>query len=99
MLLRRLSSDRSCLPRPGRARAAGASLVVAAVVLLAGRAAPAADPCSISWDGGAGTSNWSDDANWSGNRQPGETDVVCIGQGADVSFSIVAETVAALRVD
>src|SRR5437667_5931687 len=99
MPVRRLSSARPCLPRPGRARAAGASILVAAALLVAGHGASAEAPCTVAWDGGAGTNGWSDDANWSENRQPGDADVVCIGSGADVSFSIVSETVAALRVD
>jgi phage baseplate assembly protein gpV len=35
-------------------------------------------PCSVTWDGGAGTDNWADAANWSGDSVPSTSDSVCI---------------------
>ena len=34
---------------------------------------------SIAWDGGAGTSNWNDAANWVGDVRPGQNDDAQIG--------------------
>ncbi|MBW3541220.1 MAG: PKD domain-containing protein [Planctomycetes bacterium] len=42
---------------------------------------------AISWDGGAGTLNWHDAANWSGDVLPGASDDVTINvAGADVTI-------------
>src|SRR4051812_33513613 len=87
----------STLPRRGRATAAVASIIAAAA--LTGSPSQAADPCTVSWDGGGGTGNWVDDANWTGDRKPGAEDLACIRAGAQVTFSIADATVAGLRVD
>lgn len=93
---RRRACDRISLPRLGQAAAAVAAVAVA---LFAGvGAAPASDPCSISWDGGAGTMLWVDAANWTEDRLPGAADEACIGSGAGVDFGGSA-TVGGLRVD
>ncbi|WP_157256642.1 hypothetical protein [Methyloversatilis discipulorum] len=45
----------------------------------------------ICWDGGAGTGNWLDAANWTGDVLPGLTDLVFINlaSGADVALNAV----------
>ena len=74
---------------------------VAAVLglLWAGPAGRADDPCTIDWDGGAGTIDWADAANWTGDRLPGAADTACIGAGAGVRFGNSTTQVAGLRVD
>lgn len=65
-------------------------LVVLLVVSLLGTSSPAqsveaVEPwCTISWDGGAGTSSWHDAANWNLDRTPtGDyTDRVCVSASA-----------------
>jgi hypothetical protein len=37
--------------------------------------------CTIYWDAGAGTVNWTDAANWSDDRLPGADDAVCVLAG------------------
>ena len=74
--------------------------VIGAVLLLGpGHESRAADPCTISWDGGAFTKRWQDDANWTGDRQPADADTVCIGAGSEVEFGGLRTTIAAIRVD
>ncbi len=41
---------------------------------------------AISWDGGAGTFNWNDAANWSNDVQPGASDDVTINIAGDVTI-------------
>lgn len=54
-------------------------------------------PCTVSWDGGAGTKSWHDADNWSTDAVPGSRDKVCITQaGASVVFSEGAVTVAGM---
>src|SRR2546429_4837165 len=96
---RRRQLDSSSLPRRCRATAAVAGVIGALAVLASGPDSRAADPCTISWDGGAGTKRWQDDANWTGNRQPADADTVCIGAGSEVEFGGLRTTIAALRVD
>ena len=83
---RRRQLDSSSLPRRCRATAAVAGVIGALALLALGPDSRAADPCTISWDGGAGTKRWQDDANWTGNRQPADADTVCIGAGSEVEF-------------
>ncbi|MCP4634844.1 MAG: hypothetical protein GY848_00005, partial [Methyloversatilis sp.] len=55
----------------------------------------------ICWDGGAGTANWLDAANWTGDRLPGLTDLVFINviPGANVTLNASpAQTVAGLTI-
>ena len=55
----------------------------------------------ICWDGGAGTANWLDAANWTGDRLPGLTDLVFINAipGANVTLDASpAQTVAGLTI-
>ncbi|EGK70281.1 hypothetical protein METUNv1_03671 [Methyloversatilis universalis FAM5] len=55
----------------------------------------------ICWDGGAGTANWLDAANWTGDRLPGLTDLVFINAipGANVTLNASpAQTVAGLTI-
>lgn len=94
---RRRPSARICLPRPGSVSAAVAAVVLVAL-LLAGGDSRAGEACTISWDGGAGTTSWTDSANWTGDHQPGTGDEVCIGSGASVDF-LGSGTVGGLRVD
>jgi hypothetical protein len=42
---------------------------------------------TVTWDGGANNSNWSDAANWDGNMVPGITDMVVIGGSAMVQVN------------
>lgn len=39
---------------------------------------PAPLPCTIAWDGGAGTDDWHHSANWTPDRLPGPSDVACV---------------------
>jgi hypothetical protein len=41
----------------------------------------------VSWDGGAGTNNWFDAANWSGDTLPGNGDTVDISEATRVVFN------------
>ena len=69
-------------------------LLPAAIAFLSAAPAGAVTSCSagtatITWDGGAGTSNWGDAANWNPDRLPTSTDHVCIGTpGVTVQFSV-----------
>lgn len=96
---RRRQHDTSNLPRRVRATAAVAGVAAAVGLAVAGPASRAADPCTSSWDGGAGTSRWGDRGNWTGDRLPGADDVACIGAGADVQLDGPDAAVAGLRVD
>ncbi len=62
-------------------RALRALLVALAAALLAlvVPATSTAAPCTITFDGGAGTSSWHDAANWTTDAVPGPSDHVCIG--------------------
>src|SRR5438270_5354962 len=73
------------LPRRGRAAAAVAGILGAAAFLSVGMA-PASGPCTIEWDGGAGTNRFGDAQNWTGDRVPGAADRACIGTGHPVTF-------------
>ena len=55
------------------------ALLVSAAAAFAGLAAAPAHAAEKSWDGGAGTANWHDAANWSPDGIPVETDAVVIG--------------------
>jgi len=63
-----------------------AGVTAGVALLLGGAASRASDPCTISWDGGAGTNRWFDSANWTGDRAPGPADEVCIAAGREVLF-------------
>ncbi|MFL5780307.1 MAG: Calx-beta domain-containing protein [Thermoleophilaceae bacterium] len=77
-----------------------AAFAAAAALAVGGTpASPAAAPCTIEWDGGAGTGDWADDANWTLDRQPSAADEVCVGPGADVRFGAANAQVAGLRLD
>jgi hypothetical protein len=82
---------------PRNLHLAAVATLLTGLVLAAGPASDAADPCTIDWDGGAGTSSWHDDANWTGDRVPRSDDEVCIGAGADVRFTAANAQVAGLR--
>ena len=65
-------------------------LVIAALVavaVLAGglprpdRAEADSLDCDVTWDGGAGTDSWTDDANWTGDVAPLEGEVACVASG------------------
>ena len=62
-------------------RALRALLVALAAALLAlvVPATSTAAPCTITFDGGEGTSSWHDAANWTTDAVPGPSDHVCIG--------------------
>lgn len=48
---------------------------------------------AIAWDGGAGTQNWNDAANWSGDVLPGATDDVTIDvPNADITVKLFTGT-------
>jgi Calx-beta domain-containing protein len=96
---RRRQSDSSNLPRRCRAAAAVAGVIAACAVVAPGDDSRAADPCTISWDGGAATKRWQDDTNWDHDRQPADGDTVCIGAGSEVEFGGLRTTIAAVRVD
>src|SRR5256714_1131351 len=96
---RRRQHDSSSLPRRGRATAVVAGITAGVALLLGGAASRASDPCTISWDGGAGTNRWFDSANWTGDRAPGPADEVCIAAGREVLFDSVSAKVAGLRLD
>ena len=51
-------------------------------------------PNSYSWTGGAGTLNWGDMANWSGNVVPGSGDDVTINKSGIGTITIGAGTYA-----
>ena len=87
------------LPRHVRAAAAVATFL-AAIALTPAGAGAATDPsvCTVTWDGGAGSTSWGEAANWSTNRLPESTDTVCIGPTAKVE-SWGFGTVGALHVD
>ncbi len=69
-----------------------------ALPLLAPSVATAAT-CTISWDGGAGTSSWHTASNWDTNALPGASDVVCIGSGSAVDYVTGTTSVLAIQVD
>src|SRR4051794_32320998 len=94
---RRRQHDQSTLPRHGRVLAAVVGVALA-LSLLAGDATRAADTCTTSWDGDAGTDRWTDAANWTGNRLPGAADRVCIGAGFQVSLALADAQVAGVDV-
>jgi len=87
------------LPRHVRAAAAVATFL-AAIALTPAGAGAATDPsvCTVTWDGGAGSTSWGEAANWSTNRLPESTDTVCIGPTAKVESSGFG-TLGALHVD
>ncbi len=60
-----------------------AALVAVAMVLAAG---PFASALTVSWDGGAGTSNWSDATNWSNDIVPTASTDVVIDDNAPASI-------------
>ena len=62
---------RSCV-RPGTWRLACALFVAACAPLFFTRGASAVNR---TWDGGGLTNNWSEDANWSGDTEPGAGDI------------------------
>src|SRR3989442_5715413 len=74
------------LPRRGRAAAAVAGILGALAAAVSVGLAPAASPCTIEWDGGAGTNRYGDAENWTGDRVPGAGDRACIGAGHPVIF-------------
>lgn len=51
-------------------------------------ATPSAEAAVITWDGGGSTENWSEDANWSGNTQPGTGDVATFDSTSTKSATI-----------
>ncbi|MDP4029117.1 MAG: filamentous hemagglutinin N-terminal domain-containing protein [Gallionella sp.] len=58
--------------------------------------------CSgVCWDGGAGTTNWADVANWSGNALPGSADVTYLNlvAGVTVNLASSSQTIKALNSD
>lgn len=75
---------RPCAHRRARLRAAPAA--VWGISLLEERTLLSA----VAWDGGAGTSNWNDAANWSGDALPGPADDVTIDvPAADVTVQLI----------
>jgi hypothetical protein len=52
---------------------------------------------AVSWDGGAGTSNWFDAENWSNDVLPTAVDDVAINTGSAVEFGGGTATVASLE--
>jgi uncharacterized repeat protein (TIGR01451 family) len=87
----------------GRARALGiaavtATALAAAVVLaIAVPFATAVHSCTITWDGGAGTTAWGTGNNWDTNAIPGVTDHVCIPDGATVVHSTGTTSILSLQ--
>ena len=56
--------------------------------------------CTIAWDGGAGTSAWTTEANWDRDALPGPTDHVCIPDmitPVTVTYGSATTTIASLR--
>ena len=65
----------------------------------AGRlAAAGAPPCTITWDGGL-SGSWHTPGNWNPDRLPAPDDVVCVPEGASVTYSEGTASVATVRVD
>src|SRR5262245_47674768 len=56
------------------------------------RLEPREAPAVVTWDGGAGTSNWSDPINWDTDKLPQPGDDVVINTTATVVFSDQAGT-------
>src|SRR5690349_28653 len=55
-------------------------------------------PASYSWTGGAGTLNWADAGNWSGNVTPGSGDDVTINKSGVGTIAITgAQSVRSLN--
>lgn len=57
------------------------------LVFTFGDATADAYNAAVSWDGGAGTSNWSDGANWSNDLVPGVSDDVVIASAVTVNIA------------
>src|SRR5438874_4467733 len=92
----------ACLRGSARVRTvfAATCVVAAAIVLVlvpaaASRQSATPAACTINWDGGAGTTSWTDAANWDTDSLPGPADVVCIAAGApgaSVTYSDAVNT-------
>src|SRR4051812_31642337 len=90
-LLIRTGGHRGGRPTRRRIRIAIACAVAGVLALLYLTIGAAAAPtCTKSWDRGAGTDNWNDAANWTGDSVPGGSDHVCLtnnATGAAVVYS------------
>ena len=92
----------ACLRGSARVRTvfAATCVVAAAIVLVlvpaaASRQSATPAACTINWDGGAGTTSWTDAANWDTDSLPGPADDVCISAGApgaSVTYSDAVNT-------
>ena len=82
---------------------AAAALLAATAASLAASVATAAPACTRSWDGGAGTTDWNEAANWDGagdGELPTATDHVCIDAGFTVEHGSAPTTsILSLRSD
>ena len=63
--------------RAARGFALAAVVLLSALAFAGGRSA-ASPTCTITWDGGAGTTAWATTTNWDLDRLPGAADHVCI---------------------
>ncbi len=57
-----------------------------------------AQAASITWDGGGATNNWSEDANWVGNVEPGSSDVATFG-GTSTKAAIIDASINVQGID
>jgi hypothetical protein len=69
--------------------AIAASLTAAIAGVQPAAAAPA---CTVTWDGGAGTTAWGTATNWSPDTVPGPTDDVCVPDLSPAEFEVVHTT-------
>ena len=63
--------------------------LVLAIALLVLTSLANAQGCTESWTGDAGTSSWDTASNWSQNRAPISTDVVCITAPSAQPYTVV----------
>ena len=75
-------------------------VALAMLVSFSAQTATAALPCTITWDGEAGTTSWATGVNWDTDVVPGPNDDVCIPDfsfGIDVVHSSGATTIASIQ--
>jgi hypothetical protein len=60
---------------------------------------PTTPPCTITWNGVQGASDWRSGANWEPPRLPTDGDVVCIPAGVDVVHGNMTDSIAVLLDD
>src|SRR5512132_1889159 len=91
-----VSSKPRCI-RPRPLRIVLLVLLVAIGLMLGPRVASGAVPCTVNWDGGAGTDLWNDAANWTGDSVPAPTDYVCIPDTVLSQVRIDSSTTATIQ--